>query len=412
MLPPTPATTTLYQSPNACNDCHTDRDAAWADKFVRFWSKRDYQTSILKRAALIEAARTRDWKKLPEMLVYISDPKSDEIFVTSLIRLLSHCDDSGKIPVFRNALNSESPLVRAAAVEGLGRNPGFELLQDIAAATGDDYRLVRVRAAAAMAQFPGVRPQGKAKERFDKATGEYLAMLMARPDSWDAQYNHGNYNLGQNRPKEALEEYDIAYTHEPQSVLTLVNAAMAHAKLGEPAKAEAKLNEALKIAPNSTAALYNLGLVKAELGDLKGAEKSLKEAFKSDPQQAAAAYNLCIITAGDRPAESLDWCKKAVLLRPQEPKYASTLAFYQQQGGDSAAAIITLDTLISRVPTYPDAYLQLAEMYEKQGKKDEAASVYQRALAVERMSPKAREYIKSRLDAVQGQAQDNSIKKK
>jgi tetratricopeptide (TPR) repeat protein len=412
MLPPTPATTMLYKSPNACNGCHADKDAAWADKLVRSWSKHDYQAPILKRAAFVEAARNRDWKKLPEMLAYIGDPKSDEIFVTSLIRLLSQCDDSSKIPIFRNTLNSPSPLVRGAAVEGLGQNPSFDLLQDIAAATGDEYRLVRVRAAAAMAQFPNVKPQGKAKERFDKATDEYLAMLMARPDSWDSHYNLGNYYLGQNRPKEALVEYDIAYMHEPQSVLTLVNAAMAHAKLGEPAKAEEKLNEALKIAPNSTAALYNLGLVKAERGDLKGAEKSLKEAFTSDPQQAAAAYNLCIITAKKHPAESLDWCNKAVKLRPQEPKYASTLAFYQQQGGDSAAAIITLDALIKRAPTYPDAYLLVAEIYEKQGKKGEVVKVYKRALAVDGLSPKAKEYIKTRLDAVQGQEKANSIKKK
>jgi predicted Zn-dependent protease len=132
------------------------------------------------------------------------------------------------------------------------------------------------------------------------------------------------------------------------------------------------------------------------------AEKYLSAAFKSDPQQASAAYNLCIITAKDRPAEALDWCKKAVALRPLEPKYASLLAFYQQQGGDNAAAINTLETLISRVPVYPDAYLLLAEIHEKQGEKDKAAKVYQQALAVEGISPKAREFIKLRLETVQG----------
>ena len=102
MLPPTPATTIAYQSPNACNGCHADKDAAWADKLVRCWRQRDYQAPVLKRAALIDAARKRDWTKLPEMLAYISDPKSDEIFVTSLIRLLAHCDDPAKIPVLRD----------------------------------------------------------------------------------------------------------------------------------------------------------------------------------------------------------------------------------------------------------------------------------------------------------------------
>jgi hypothetical protein len=63
-----------------------------------------------------------------------------------------------------------------------------------------------VRAAAALAQFPNIKPQGKAKAQLDKANDEYLVSLMARPDSWDAHYNLGNYYLGQNRPKEALAE--------------------------------------------------------------------------------------------------------------------------------------------------------------------------------------------------------------
>jgi len=177
---------------------------------------------------------------------------------------------------------------------------------------------------------------------------------------------------------------------------------MAHARLGETAKAEEKLNEALKIAPGSAAARYNLGLLKAEQGDLPAAEKNLKEAFKSDPQLAGAAYNLCVITATDRPAEALEWCRKAVALRPQEPKYAWTLAFYQRQGGDTSAAVATLGSLTSRVPAYPDAYLLLADIYEQQGNKGEAARVCNRALAAPGMSERARAYFKTRLDSLQG----------
>jgi tetratricopeptide (TPR) repeat protein len=401
MLPPTPATTLAYQSPNACNVCHADKDAVWADKLVRAWSKRDYQAPVLKRAALVDAARKRDWIRLPEMLAYIDDPGSNEIFVTSLIRLLSHCDDPAKTPVLRKALESPSPLVRGAAVEGLGQSPTLEVLQEIAAATGDDYRLVRVRAAAAMAQFPNMKPQGTAKERYDKATGEFMASLMARPDNWDAHYNLGNYYLGQNRPKEALEEYAIAHTQEPQSVLTLVNAAMAHARLGETAKAEDKLHEALKIAPDSGAVLYNLGLIKGEKQELPAAEKYLKAAFKADPQLVGAAFNLCILIAPDRPAEALEWCRTAAALRPGEPKYAYTLAFYQQQGGDTAVAATTLDGLLARSPAYPDAYLLLAKIYEEQGKKEEAIKVYNRAVAAPGIPERARKYFKERLDGLQ-----------
>ena len=68
MRPPTPAATLAYKSPNACNLCHTDKDATWADEKVRKWRKRDYQAPVLHRTALIDAARERDWSRLPEML--------------------------------------------------------------------------------------------------------------------------------------------------------------------------------------------------------------------------------------------------------------------------------------------------------------------------------------------------------
>ena len=189
---------------------------------------------------------------------------------------------------------------------------------------------------------------------------------------------------------------------EPRAVLALVNAALAHAGLGESGKAEQRLNEALRIAPDSAAARFNLGLLKAEQGELPAAEKNLKEAFQADPQLAGAAYNLCVITANDRPAEAREWCRKAAALRPREPKYAWTLAFYQRQGGDTAAAVATLDGLIGRDPAYPDAYLLLADIYEQQGRKEEAARVYRRALATQGMPERAREYIKFRFDMVGG----------
>ncbi len=74
MRPPTPATTLAYNSPNACNICHTNESAAWADKLVREWRKDDYQKPVLERAALIAAARKGDWKKLPDILAYLRRP--------------------------------------------------------------------------------------------------------------------------------------------------------------------------------------------------------------------------------------------------------------------------------------------------------------------------------------------------
>ena len=77
MLPPTPATTIAFKSPNACNLCHADKDAAWSDAWVRKWYPRDYQAPVMERASLLDAARKGDWKRLPEMLEKIARPEED-----------------------------------------------------------------------------------------------------------------------------------------------------------------------------------------------------------------------------------------------------------------------------------------------------------------------------------------------
>ena len=123
MLPPTPATTIAFQSPNACNACHKDKTPQWADKLVRKWRKRDYQAPIIERAGLIDAARKRDWSRLPDMLAYIEKKDRDEIFATSLIRLLQACDDQTKWPVIIKAAEDPSPLVRGAACMALNQAP-------------------------------------------------------------------------------------------------------------------------------------------------------------------------------------------------------------------------------------------------------------------------------------------------
>lgn len=366
MLPPAPTATIAYKSPNACNICHNDKDAEWADKYVRQWRTRDYQAPLLKRAALIDGARRRDWSKLPEMLAYIQSMDRDEVFSTSLIRLMRASTDERITPVLLTAMKDPSPLVRAAAAEAISLRPSRESVQVLLDATGDEYRLVRTRAAAGLAGYPTDRLSSEVKARVEEANKEYLAFIMARPDQWTSHYNMGNYQLSRGETKKAVASYQAALKLEPQAVMAMVNSSIAYAQMGEKDKAERSLQEALKIAPDNAAANFNMGLVKAEKNEPKQAEKYLKKAIKADPQMAQAAFNLCVITSKDRINEAVTWCRKAAELRPQEPKYAYTLAFYLNQKGDRDEAITTLQAIIEKYPGYKDAEMLLKEISKKE----------------------------------------------
>jgi len=390
MRPPAPAATMQFGSPNACNLCHKDKDAAWADQNVRKWRARDYQAPILLRAGLIEAARKRDWQKLPEMLAYITSPEQDEVFAASLIRLTMVAQDERLLPTLLKAIQDPSPLVRASAAEALSVCPGKESFPALVAAAGDSYRLVRVRAAASLGPYPAAWFQGEDQDKVKKATDEYLASLTARPDQWSSHYNLGNYYLNRGEVKQALASYDTALKIEPRAAMVMVNSAMAYAKMNASDQAEKSLVKAIKIAPDNAAAHFNLGLLKAEQKRVKEAERELREAFRLDPKMAPAAYNLCILTAKDRPEEALSWCRRAVALNPQEPKYSLTLAFYQKERKDLKGAAETLTDLLAQRPGFTDGSLLLAEIYVQQGDRPQAEAVLRQTLQGENLPSRDR----------------------
>ena len=147
MLPPTPAATLKFKSPNACNLCHKDKGAAWADAKVRQWHKRDYQKPRARTRRPDRCGPQAAWDKLPAMLAYLQRPDGDAVTQASLLRLLRNCDDPRKWPVMLKALRHPNPLLRAAAASSFGGTITSETRDALAQATADEYRLVRIRAA-------------------------------------------------------------------------------------------------------------------------------------------------------------------------------------------------------------------------------------------------------------------------
>ena len=379
MLPPTPSATIKYNSPNACNICHADKDAVWADRQVRKWFPRDYQLPVLKRAELIEAARNKNWDRLPDMLAYIQNPDRNEVFSASLIRLMGENTSPLITSALLRCISDSSPMVRTAAIDILAMTPTSAVLQALIAATGDSSRVVRIAAAGALANFPELSFTGDYGDRIKRATEEYLVSLKIFPTNWAAHFKLGNYYLGRDRLTDALDQYDLAAKFNPNATMVLVNTAIVHSKLGEIEKAKTGLLNAVKLDHNLAVAHYNLGMLTAGQGEVKDAEMYFAEALRADPMMVEAAFNLCILRK-ERPTEALEFCTKAVELQPSNPKYAISLAVLLRDSGDVSGAVSALSSLIERVPTHGEAYLMMGELLFDDGKPEEAVKVYRRLL--------------------------------
>ncbi len=379
MRPPAPAATLAFGSPNACNICHADETPQWADKIVRKWRTRDYQKPILEQGGLVQAARDDDWTKLREIGEYVTSPERDEVFATSLVRLLRNCQDEDKWPILLATIKDPSPLVRAASAEALLGNGSAEAVAALVAGAMDDFRLVRLRSAASLAGTPlrGVSPEDRASVQ--KATEEFLTSMRTRPDDEHAHANLGNYYMNSGDLANAIKSYETAVKLNPIGVATAVNLSLAYNLNGQNEEAEKSLRLALETDPANAAANFNLGLLLGELNRKAEAKKALATALETDPEMAAAAYNLCVLESGQSLTRAVGYCRKAAELRPDDARYGYTLGFYQFRARDTFGAVQTLERVITQHPTYMDAYGLLSQVYRAQGNMEAAAGVAARA---------------------------------
>jgi tetratricopeptide (TPR) repeat protein len=350
MLPPAPAATIRFQSPNACNLCHTNQSAAWSDKFVRQWHSRDYQKTVLERGELVVAARRQDWSQLPAMLDYLSSTNHHEVFTVSLVRLLANCAAREKWPALRQLATAPSAWVRAAAADSLGERLDERSVSLLLALVQDPYRLVRVRAANALSGLQQERIPEANRRPFREALAELLDSLKSRPDDSSAHYNLGIFLMNRAELQEAVAEFQTSIRLETNSLPAYVNLAVACSGLGQNDSAEAALRRALQLRPTNAVVNLNLGMLLAETGRTPQAEQAFRTAFRSDPRSAQAAYNLGVMLAETNAEEALEWCRKASVLGPENPKYGYTYAYFLYRGGKAEAALREVRRVRERFP--------------------------------------------------------------
>jgi len=381
MRPPVPAATLEFNSPNACNLCHDDKDAHWAQQHVLEWYGSEYQQQLLRQGRLVDAARRRDWTLLPQMLQYLTAAERDEVVAASLVRLLGACDSASKWPVIVRLLGRDSsPLVRSAAAAALAGRFDEDSLPALLGALRDPCRLVRVRAASSLAGVPSDLLDQESTGRLAKATAELLEGLNARPDDYACRYNLGNLHMARREFKLAASAFEQCLKLRPDYLPAHVNAAFAYDAIGLGGKAEASLRKALVLDPNSTPARLNLAMLLGQQGRTREAEAEFRKVLRLDPNSAVAAYNLAVILAATSPAEALRWSRRAYRLAADTPKYAYCYAFYLRQNGYTDQAVEVLEKMVADRTWYAEAYYLLGGIYGEQGQDSKAAQVYSAAL--------------------------------
>lgn len=403
MRPPSPEATIAFGSPNACGLCHRKRDAAGLAPSVRAWHPDGRWTpKILREGALVDAARRERWEKLPEILAFLADGRSEPVVATSLVRLLARCPDARKLPALRECVRNPSPLVRAAAVEALRddlSDPATAQL--LTGALADGYRVVRVRAAQTLAPYPRDRLSPAQSNALAKAEEELLVSLRLRADEWSSHFNLANYAGDRGEAEEALRQYRAAIRLRGDVIPPYINASVAAAGLGRMEESIGFLQQAARIAPTNAAVNLNLGLALAETGERAKAEKCLRLALAEPESKAQAAYNLAVLVSERDREQAIALCRVAAGADLRVPRYARTLAFYLDQAGRTDEAIRELESAKQRHAGDAETWAMLGELQVKAGHAAEARAHFSAMSGSRELPEEARRFAGRRLQELE-----------
>lgn len=175
----------------------------------------------------------------------------------------------------------------------------------------------------------------------------------------------------------------------PQAVvndfLSHLNISTLYVQAGRGAEAAASAQLALDLAQTSqmtTIAMVTLATAQNASGDFKSAESSLREVLKSEPNNATALNNLgyFMVERGERLTEAVDLIKRAVEREPNNASFLDSLGWAHFKLGQLNEAEKYLTEASRRNPNSVAIHHHLGDLYERQGKTEQAKTAWRKAL--------------------------------
>jgi tetratricopeptide (TPR) repeat protein len=179
--------------------------------------------------------------------------------------------------------------------------------------------------------------------------------------------------------------------------------ALKYVQAGRIQDAQARLNEALRLAPDDAEAHSNLGTVLQMQGRLAEAMPHLETALQLKPGDDRIRFNLANgLTVAGRPAEAMREYERAIAINPENADAHFNLAMLLGPQNRLDEAIAHLQRVIELSPRNAEAHRNLSVAFGLQGKLDDAIAEARAAVRIDPGSAPARQQL-DRLLAVRGQ---------
>ncbi len=233
-----------------------------------------------------------------------------------------------------------------------------------------------------------------AQNNFDGAIDQLNERLTLEPTN-EAKLDLARAYARKRVAKQAEPLYREVLKNEPGHRGAQMGLVDLYLSMGRFADAETLLKDVLKADENDLQALSRLGILKSRMGRPDEALEPLEKASTQNPllYDARAEYAF-LLFRGD-PANTSRCIATMTDILTSEPRHVLSLHYLGvclYAKGNTARAEESFKTAIAIDPAFASAYFSLGELYENQGKKDEAKKAYEVAASFQHSE--AREAIK------------------
>ncbi len=335
-------------APNACTECHGDKDDAWAAKTSLDW----WGEKLTAHPEFGTAFASRSPSEIREV---IATPSFPAIVRASAIARLAEPAPAG--------LDDPDPLVRTRAVQSYEVAPPGDRIAPLSPLLHDPVRSFRIAAARMLAPASRSLADPEVKKALASAIDEFKAAQAAIADRPGAHMAlallYGDLGL----PELAESSYRTAVRIAPEHVPSRVNLAEYLQQSNRAAEALPLLREAVAAEPTSSIARESLGRYYIRIKEYDQGIAQLQLAADLDPGRAPIQYFYGIaLNSTGRTDEAFPYLQRAHTLEPESAEYLVGLTTVSRDAGRFAEALSWAEKLLALDPTNPQAQQLRAQM--------------------------------------------------
>ncbi|GAA4845685.1 multiheme c-type cytochrome [Algivirga pacifica] len=351
---PRPDLSADYDTPNACNDCHSEKTAQWAAKQVEEWHGKErpyhYSEALAKGRNATEDA-------LPALIDLVRRKDQPAIARATAIYYLSSMPQEEAIKTVMSALADEEPLVRYWAVESMTAYSEQDRIAYLLPLTKDSTKAVRIAVARSLTGIPLQRIPKNYQGLLKDTQEEYQQQLAVNAGLRGGQFNIGQYHMRIGETQQAIKAMERTLAMDSLFGMASMNLAILYNRENRNTEALKLLRLLVKQNPQYGEGYFNLALLLAETEEYEEAMLALQNAALYMPDNPRVFYNWGLIQQKlGAYQEASNTFQKGLQTAPYDEALHQARLQLLLQLNQRQEARTHLDFLLKRYPN--DTYLQ------------------------------------------------------